>query len=229
MANPLPCTEGYYQDLRGNETNLICKSCPQGKYCPTQIMTSPENCSVGHFQNHMNSIFCLPCTAGSYQNNLGSPSCKACPAGSYCPEMSVYPTDCPAGTYREWDGLNGRSVEDCITCPPGSYCLAGSHSITLCPEGFYKTEFGATELTDCSLCDIGSYCPVGSTEAIKCPNGKYLQHKENDTIPYQETDCQGFTYGCASFKGKFKKKLKTLQKTFLDSRQVSFATFLVSF
>ena len=38
-----------------------------------------------------------------------------------------------------------------------------------------------------------------------------------------------YDYGRASCKEKFKKRLKTLKKTFLDSRQVSFAWFVVSF
>jgi hypothetical protein len=43
-----------------------------------------------------------------------------CPTGAYCPQGSILPVACGAGSYNARVG--GESLSACTTCPPAFYC-----------------------------------------------------------------------------------------------------------
>ena len=55
------------------------------------------------------------CALGTYSSGT---SCVACEAGHYCPDPSLMPIECPAGTYQDL-----TSQTTCKVCSAGKYCL----------------------------------------------------------------------------------------------------------
>ena len=174
------CPEGYYCEADENGTAVFV--CPQGHYCPA-LSIEPQPCPGGTYlgaEAMTQPSDCLPCTPGWYcdESGLTAPKglCSAgfycsngsttaepslqsfgdqCPPGAYCPEGSVEPLPCPAGTYN--NRSQQTSLSDCLVCPAGFYCVESSSS------------YSGSE------CDPGYYCPAGTQSAMEnaCPEGTY--------------------------------------------------------
>ncbi|XP_040182619.1 signal peptide, CUB and EGF-like domain-containing protein 1 [Rana temporaria] len=72
-AAPLPCGNGFYQDL---ERESSCKICPAGFYCNITELggsVTPQPCPAGHF-----------CPKGSASGTM-----RRCPCGTYSPDRQL--------------------------------------------------------------------------------------------------------------------------------------------
>ena len=116
---------------------------------------------------------------GRYQSS--NYSSFRCPKGHYCPEGSVLPIACEAGTYANEEGRGNCTVcprgyyceeatVDPEPCPQGSYCLAGTKSSTefLCPAGTYGSSTELATVDECTSCTPGRYC---ATAGLTSPTG----------------------------------------------------------
>eukprot|EP00439_Symbiodinium_sp_Y106_P028621 s3535_g3.t1 len=98
---------------------------------------------------------------------VGDTDCPACPAAAFCPNASIRPTQCPAGTFTT--GL-AKAEEDCEVCPPGFKCsqpavtdfeqssvsrepdgssVGGSSGPESCPEDNTTIHFSFPNITGC--------------------------------------------------------------------------------
>jgi hypothetical protein len=91
-----------------------------------------------------------------------------CPTGSYCPQGSVLPLSCPAGTFSNTTGL--ASPTECEPCPAGHSCPVGATQPVPCTSGTFSPAEG---LAACVSCPIGSAAPLGSTLCTRCASGEY--------------------------------------------------------
>lgn len=137
-ASPIAtaCEAGTFtKNIRMME-NDSCIPCPPGSACP-EATCDPE---------------CYLCPAGRWNNQTGVPAngsdcsfhgfeapCELCLPGFFCPEGSVVPTACPAGTFA---GDGTPAEENCTDCPVGYRCSVPAenwtkHSLVhLDPSGF---------------------------------------------------------------------------------------------
>ena len=182
-----PATEGYLCD--GSEPSL----CPAGYYCLKGIAHA---CPVGTFvtgKGSSDATSCVSCPAGTWCNASATTDPTAddllCPAGHFCPNGTVTPEPCPAGTFRPYTGA--KEPSECDACPAGRYCPAGSTSTIVCAAGKYcptnmtETVFGVTLTVGSALeavCPAGYYCPggIGGDAAglseggsLLCTNGSF--------------------------------------------------------
>ena len=164
-VNIQPCPRGTYSNQQGLSDEAQCRPCDGGYYCETEGSTNVTGlCSAGYYceQGVDTST-----PSGGHRGTGGE-----CPISHMCPEGSVNPLSCAAGTYQD---ETGQSM--CKICPSGFYCLANSSTYSdvcpsghFCPEGTeYSTQYpcpigtyngntGRANKTDCVLCDGGSYC-----------------------------------------------------------------------
>ncbi len=137
------------------------------------------------------SFLVLFCVFLLDSKGLSRPNCTgSCPLGHYCPQGSVLPTACPAGTYGDDEALTTSACSG--LCALGHFCVEGSVSYTQeqCPAGRYGDVRGL-QTDGCSLkcsgffcertvCSPGFYCPLASTTSrericggnhVFCPAG----------------------------------------------------------
>ena len=183
-----PCAIGTYNENQGSDEVGDCLACPPGKMCTTEGLTYPTtNCAAGKY-----------CAVGT--------AAVDCSAGYACPEGSVAPILCLAGTYQDSTGQ-----ANCLTCPAGYYCNF-DNGITVkknCPVGYYcpagtgnyesfpcaKGSFGAsTNLqasTECTACTETKYCLNKGLSAVSgscsdgflCPEGSILPNNPDNYCP----------------------------------------------
>ncbi|GKT33092.1 hypothetical protein ADUPG1_007102, partial [Aduncisulcus paluster] len=97
----------------------------------------------------------------------GMSEMTVCPMGHYCPEGSIEPIACSAGSYTAATGSSDDTM--CLDCPAGSYCVEGASSPVSCV--------------------LGQYCPSKSTEPIYCEAGTYGDSSNAaDPLMYIEHD-----------------------------------------
>ena len=121
------CPAGYYcvgnlnsdalpANCAGGDTCMT--DCPQGHYCPTGSY-EPIKCEPGTYNDVENQSECSTCPLRSYCDESGLTAPKSCFDNGfehwYCPEGSINPEVCPAGTY-------GNNQEECLPCATGNYC-----------------------------------------------------------------------------------------------------------
>ena len=89
----------------------ISWTCLPGQWMP-QVGRVEED--VGEFMGGCPFL----CSPGFYGGELTShvqPDClDACPLGHFCPEGSIWPMPCPAGTKMDFEGA--ASIESCLPC-----------------------------------------------------------------------------------------------------------------
>ncbi|XP_075046430.1 uncharacterized protein LOC142107145 [Mixophyes fleayi] len=188
---PLPCEEGFFQDL-GRQSS--CKICPAGFYCDTRELEGsavPQLCPAGHF-----------CPRGSHSGVK-----QRCPRGTYSPDKQLTARDecqpCPAGFYCGVEGLteqSGRCLAGywCImgaeisnptdgvtgdVCPAGKFCENGDISGD-CQAGYFCDV--RSFRPDQAICPPGFYCPGGTASPVPCDSGTYAPLSGNKS----PKDCQ---------------------------------------
>ena len=112
--------------------------CPAGRYGAVPGLVDPHCSDVGSA-----SLLSYKPTDPAYTRN------STCPIGYYCPEGSVGPTICPAGTFGSEEGL---TTSDCSgLCERGYWCQAGSTNSTqnACAPGIYGPTKGL-KTADCN-------------------------------------------------------------------------------
>ena len=201
-----PCDGGTFNAILGATEYTACQLCHAGHYCPRGT-ADPLVVPAGHFgpvgtagaHDH-------PCPSGTYSgavtglSDLGG--CKPCGPGAHCPEGSVSPTLCPAGTFNA--DFGGGFEASCRRCRPGRacsargltepnepcgaghYCPEGTTLPTehACPPGTMSTSTNLTRAADCDACPAGFACgwatgsmsaaPVRCAAGFFCPEGTEL-------------------------------------------------------
>ena len=131
--------------------------------CPAGILGSDDI-------TYQASIDCAgPCPAGNYCPTKATTVPLTCGLGSYCPNGTVTPLPCPAGTYGGSAGL--QSAADCTACPEGHSCAVGASTPTPCGPGSFAN---GTNNVACSLCSTGWYqSEYGQNSCLFCGAGNY--------------------------------------------------------
>lgn len=162
-SEPIPCSQGTYQDMSGQST---CLSCPRGYICNIFSGTiTPIPCGTGTMCP-LGSSKAISCASGTYQDETKSGSCKSCPAGYYCSVLSgtIHPQPCPIKSY----------------CPPGSSLPL------LCPPGTFGNGSMLTSSSECSVCIAGRYCS-GGVLAGMCSAGYFCRFGASTPAPFVDT------------------------------------------
>ena len=136
------------------------------------------------------------CPAGTFGNtsSVTDATCSGpCPDGHYCPEGTIDPIPCPAGTHG-LQGAQGTSEESCLPCTPGTFngipgfvgetctpCLAGSYSASLesltcaaCSTGSYASANGAPTCTSCPSFSTTASTGATSINDCRCVKGYFF-------------------------------------------------------
>lgn len=185
-----PCEDGFYC----GEGSVEPQPCPGGQFCKGQPNVTLGNCSAGYY---CDSASPTPTPVG-VRDFDGRIVADVCWIGFFCPEASITPHACPAGTYNNDTGAPDESF--CLPCDQGYYCpLAGNTSSQRqpCPAAFYCPA-GTAEPYENS-CPVGHYCEgllVVDSEAsalaaaapAECPGGEYQD------LP-QQTSCKSCPAG----------------------------------
>ena len=187
------CSEGFYCILSSNTATpspgATGGPCVPSEFCP-EGSSYPQDCPGGQYCADSSGRTTGPVAAGYYGlRKMSSPTPvlvfdgsdligSVCPAGHFCPEASVSPTACPAGTYSNQTG--NVELNDCLLCLPGFQCPneATEKPTIPCTAGFYCA---AGTTTSTVRCERGNYCPVGSAEMLPCPAGSYQDELEMAT------------------------------------------------
>ena len=180
VDNTCWCTSGYY--CPSNIGTAI--ACPPG-YTSNLGAQSDYECYVARgvilnvtidyaSMNTTETAFlrALPAGVGviTYEDELMI-YVSNCPPGYWCPEASVVPVACVAGTYQPDNGAD--SINDCLPCPLGKYCAAGTSIPSNCLAGTFRDTVGGVP-GSCSTCLAGGYCPAGSSSVTPSPAGFYI-------------------------------------------------------
>ena len=173
------CLSNQYSFL--NETDFICRSCPDfsssgaGSYNVTQCMCRP---GFG-----LSDKECSECITGKYKDVFGNTDCVSCPDGMQgTPEpyrrtsVSASCVDCESGTYED------NNI--CVSCHSNSTSAPKSIAVTdcICEAGFKYDDVKCTacgtgkfknnesNADNCNLCPVGTYNHLSAqSECIACP------------------------------------------------------------
>ncbi len=196
---PIPCPNGTFSDVPGQQQESDCLLCTAGFYCNQEGLIAPVGpcpggyycpegtdypyewpCPVGFYRNgSARESFqdCSECISGYYCDVEGLGFPKECPPGYFCVAGTIMPQPCPLGTYSNSYGL--RVSSDCAPCPGGYYCdgIGRTEPAGVCDAGFYCREKAYTSAppdTDSGgICTVGGYCPPGSAFPQACNPGEY--------------------------------------------------------
>ena len=156
-----------------------------------------NQCCGGKSREMVNGVMaCKLCVAGRYKINKNNDfACNACPAGAYCLEGSIYPTDCPMGSYNGEERASActkcpagtflptraaTSASLCTPCAAGKYSDEGASACTLCAAGTFSLQGNAT----CTACQTDPYyewCAAGGAACQQCAAGSYILFAKNYT------------------------------------------------
>lgn len=205
VTAPITCPTNFYSNVLGGRDKSVCGPCPKGYYCDSQsqspclpgyycpYITGLKECPIGTYNpisHGSNLTACLPCPQGFVCNKtkLASLAGQECPTGHICPEGTIVPLPCGAGTYR--NVTNGHLATDCFTCPAGYYCGNQTTTPVICPQG-RNCEAGSFEPQRCPRssfcpttgthnpydCPSSYYCPENSITPIACPLGSFCGNR----------------------------------------------------
>ena len=156
VGSPELCPAGTFNPQTGITSRSDCTLCTDGSYCATPglaAVTGP--CDAGYFCRR--GVESATPSTGKYLQGGMWRGGDICVSGEYCPEETVVPNLCAAGTYND---VNGTSV--CSPCPSGFYCptntanAAYEELVLACPAGYYCPE--STEYASQYPCPAVS-CP----------------------------------------------------------------------
>ncbi|XP_033646870.1 uncharacterized protein LOC117306372 isoform X1 [Asterias rubens] len=219
-----PCPEGTYGASESLRTESECSACTGGSYCDTPGMDSvTADCDPGFFclsgvdvrtPNGIDNLgfggICqagykcpqgsaaeIPCYAGSYAGQAQMDDCDICPEGKYCENITVVPSDCPAGHYCP----DGTEFSDQYPCQPGTYNNAtGQGNVTsckYCPPGWFCESAGLVEPS--GQCDPGFYCNGGSDEKRPFDEGELVSLPTSGYLFPNDTCHPTFDCVCPAF------------------------------
>jgi hypothetical protein len=97
-----------------------------------------------------------------------------CERGAYCVAGSAIYTECSAGFFNPYRGMQNETT-GCLICNPGHFCgpNAGQFSQTACRPGTFNNASGAKHSSACLGCPPGRFCPSGSNVGNPCPAGTF--------------------------------------------------------
>ena len=79
---------------------------------------------------------------GSASNHVTSDGSGPCWLGHFCPEGSVLPQKCPAGTHMP--NKRAANISDCFLCAPGQYQPeTGQEECLPCAAGSFSPDVGS--------------------------------------------------------------------------------------
>jgi len=153
--------------------STLPRFCQGGKFCLTSSGVPDGDCFAGYYCRQGSST---PAPTG--QTNVDGIVGDICPPGRYCPNGTITPVLCPAGTFTAASG--NRRLQDCTNCTAGSYCpVAGLTAPNqTCLPGFYCPP--GTSFPTLS-CPPGTRCPAGSQIPEPCPAGTH-QPRSGDPV-----------------------------------------------
>jgi hypothetical protein len=151
---------------------------------------SPDLCPRGHFckkgtekKNSESGILTTPqpCNIGEYNDLEGQAFCKQCPAGFECPEKGLsYRIPCREGFYRQFD----PTILSCVPCPEGTYGeFKSGYASTKNEIENNQGRPGFTSVANCTDCPPGVVC-TGlnlTLNSFRC-NYKYLKNRQKFKI-----------------------------------------------
>ncbi|XP_070552128.1 fibrillin-2-like [Ptychodera flava] len=203
------CPRGTYSSAEGNYMLSQCVPCEAGYYCDENILQTLK-------LNVMRDITVLrngPSkpdgdNSSALQTNESCPYFDdqqtgyggMCPEGHYCPQGSVFPTPCQAGTYAQHDRMgsclpceagyycpNGTITYSDKPCPSGHYCPEGTEFEDQypCPAGTFNNVTGKSNISDCVACLGGQYCASSglSSPTGPCEGGYYCDDSSTTSMP----------------------------------------------
>ncbi|KAM3922961.1 uncharacterized protein RB166_012036 [Leptodactylus fuscus] len=188
---PLPCIDGFFQDL---ERESSCKICPPGFYCDTSELGGvaiPQPCPAGYVcPRGSQSGREQRCPRGTYSSSrqlATEAECRSCPSGYYCADEGLTEPSgrCLPGywcigraeTANPTDGVTGN------VCPVGKFCENGDISGD-CDAGYFCDI--QSSRSDQTICPPGYYCPEGTPFPVPCDSGTYAPLSGNKA----PDDCQ---------------------------------------
>lgn len=126
----------------------------------------------------------------TYENYL-------CTAGHYCPEGTINPLKCPAGTFSNQHG--NVNISQCTACTTGLYCQydGRTNETGSCDAGYYCTIGASSPIQPSKTstggpCTRGHYCLVGTGDPTPCPKGTFMGSWLNEGNYYYK----GINYYC---------------------------------
>ena len=184
------CPAGTYQPFSQKSTETDCLACPAGKFCDIDgigddvIVLSNYDCTPGYICTQ-NAVSETPDDGGFTECTDGSLTCTGykCPTGHYCPDVSLVPVKCPAGTFNSEELQFG--LDSCLACTEGYYCEneGNTDPTGLCQAGYFCPESSIQKDPPGNECRIGFYCPEGAVSEFACEDGRF----QNET---QQADCK---------------------------------------
>ena len=122
---------------------------------PLDVPVWPIPCAQGtlgaateNFAGQTSSLCAGACPAGRYCPTSATVEPSICLPGSFCPEGSVLPQLCPAGTFSNETQLS--SAAECAPAQPGTASIPGATTPTPCPPGSVSTAERAHACTKCT-------------------------------------------------------------------------------
>lgn len=169
-----PCDPGYY--CTGNADKPTQHTSPAGTFSLAGA-SQPSPCAPGTFNTQVGQSQCSPCLAGYYCQNSSTVEPVVCPPGHHCPEGTISPERCPAGTFSAAFGL--RNVTECEPCSLAQYCqnegMTAPHAP--CAAGYFCTtgSWTATPVAQAfgDVCPAGFFCEEGTHTPQPCPVGTF--------------------------------------------------------
>ena len=161
----IACPAGTFNSIENRTSLADCQSCPAGKYCAEQSLSSPSgDCSGGYL-----------CLSGAKIATPNDGTNTLCPIGKYCVNGTQTAALCPAGTMRKSPGA--ATEEDCEPCDPGKYCeITGLTKPTgECSQGFYCPDQAKIKTSEPTSypCPRGYFCNNGTSVPKGCLPGTY--------------------------------------------------------
>ena len=193
-ANGYICLEGATTPTPNSPSDGGGYPCPIGHYCPAGVIVEMP-CKPGTYQDQTLQSSCKPCPAGFYcpyfametpSEDFDAGFELECTEGYYCPQGSIYPTPCPAGTFNSPAGSDDDG--DCDPCTATYYCdIVGQIAeADICADGYICTggdarpasfndivTMSGSTATSSGQCPIGYSCTAGEADPIECISTTY--------------------------------------------------------
>ena len=196
-ANP-PAADAY-----NTVGELMCSSCPQGRYQyeTGHSLSECKGCPKGRYEDETGAprvgetSFCKECPAHTYSVEEGLTVCKECPRGFQRSAAldSRWCDPCPSGTGSRNEGIwQEGDPKTCELCPAGRASettgrvwFGGQHGTgnlcSICGTGFYQNEVGQQS---CKSCPDGWANTIQeSNQCAQAAPGKYVSEDHSTLEP----------------------------------------------
>ena len=149
-----------------NSTEMMCTSCPMGKY-----------------QDEVNKDSCKDCASGTTTLKMSSKTLsdcvKVCGVGKFLNDSNCF--DCPKNTYQD---VKEHNATECKPCGPNEITNATGQSdvsscFVSCDEGWFLNK----SVSQCKKCPVGQYQDQSGQDHCKqCPDGKSTAHEGQKNV-----------------------------------------------